>query len=97
MEQASAPYIPLQAVGVLARGADSNGAAPMDVDQRQNGTSKAKFGPKKSSRGDLYVGSAALSYRRDHMEVSWGFTSLQKSTALHSLARRRPASQCCTL
>ena len=54
----------------------------MDVDQRQNGTPKAKFGPKKSSRGDLYVGSAALSYRRDHMEVSWGFLSQQKSTAL---------------
>eukprot|EP00891_Asterochloris_glomerata_P009333 jgi/Astpho2/9333/fgenesh1_pm.00142_%23_5_t len=57
------------AVGVLARGADSNGAAPMDVDQRQNGTPKAKFGPKRGSRGDLYVGSAALSYRRDYMEV----------------------------
>ena len=68
----------------------------MDVDQRQNGTSKAKFGPKKSSRGDLYVGSAALSYRRDHMEVSWGFTSLRKSTAPHSPARCWPASQCCT-
>ena len=68
----------------------------MDVDQRQNGTSKAKFGPKKSSRGDLYVGSAALSYRRDHMEVSWGSTSLQKSTAPHNPARCWPACQCCT-
>ncbi len=53
----------------------------MDVDQRQNGTSKAKFGPKKSSRGDLYVGSAALSYRRDYMEVSWGAASLQNIKA----------------